>query len=117
MVGGKQIFALLDVRDGAAAFLALLNTPLDIWKRTYNVGWNNTVYTLTQLGDLVAKIAEAHGAGCVKISLKAEDIRTYAGMDSSLFTADTGWKPQYSIEAIIERSVEEYLAQARSAKG
>lgn len=116
LVGGGQIFSLLDIRDAAAAFIALLNTPAETWKGVYNVGCNNTVYTLVELADVVARVAQKHNAGTVKIGLKSEDIRTYGGMDSTLFTADTGWLPRYSIEDIIERSVEEYLDRVRRAR-
>ena len=113
LVGGKQIFSLLDIRDGAAAFVKLLDTDSNIWAKIYNVGWNNKVHTLIEIGELVARIAEEHGAGKVRVNLTEENIRTYGGMDSSLFTTDTGWQPQYGIEAIIEKSVEEYLFKIR----
>ena len=113
LVGGKQIFSLLDIRDGAAALVKLLDTDSNIWAKIYNVGWNNKVHTLIEIGELVARIAEEHGAGKVRVNLTEEDIRTYGGMDSSLFTTDTGWQPQYGIEAIIEKSVEEYLFKIR----
>lgn len=109
LVGGKQIFSLLDIRDSAAAFIALLDTPSEDWKKVYNVGWDKTIYTLLDLAEIVAKVAVKHGAEEVKIDLKPDDTRTYAGMDTSRFMADTGWSPRYSIEDIIERCVMEYL--------
>ena len=114
LVGGGQIFSLLDIRDGAAAFLKLLDTPTEKWKPVYNVGWNNTIYTLTELADLVKQVAEVHGSGEIKITLKSEDIRTYAGLNSACFIADTGWQPRYGIEDIIDRCVNEYLNKSRS---
>ena len=107
---------MLDIRDAASALVALLNTPLELWKSTYNVGWNNKTYTLVELADTVVRIAQKHGAGEVRIRLEPEDIRTYGGMNSSLFTADTGWLPQYGIDDIIERCVAEYLRRAEETK-
>ncbi len=116
LVGGGQIFSLLDVRDAATAFIALLNASTDVWKSAYNVGRNNTTYTLNELADVVVRVTQEYGAGNVTIDLKPEVIRTYGGMNSSLFTADTGWLPQYGIDDIVRKCVTEYLDGKRGLK-
>ena len=111
IVGGEQIFSLLDVRDAASALIDLIKTPGEVWKREYNVGWNKTIYTLNQIADLVSTHVKKHSGNEVKINRKPEDIRTFdAGMDSTLFITDTGWTPKYDINAIIEAVIDAYLA-------
>lgn len=109
LTGGGQIFSLLDISDAAGALISLINTPTCQWKKVYNVGWNNKVYTLLELAELTKNRLEKFGYSNIKISLQKSDIRTYAGMDSTRFSQDTGWEPQYGIADIIDRVIQEYL--------
>lgn len=91
--GGQQRFSFLDVDDAAAAIIAMLRSP-DGWDRVYNVGWNRCRYTLVEVAEIVAEAAEELGIGRPEIELdESQDIRLWAGMDSSRFMEKTGWKP------------------------
>lgn len=112
VVGGSQIFSFMDVRDAAGGLVALLGTPAKKWKPIYNLGPYNRRYTIVQLAELTAEVAEKRGFGKVTVSLEKKDIVQFAGMDSSEFLKDTGWTPQYDMEAVISRLFDEYLAKS-----
>lgn len=99
--GGQQRFSFLDVDDAAAAIIAMLRSP-DGWDRVYNVGWNRRRYTLVEVAEIVAEAAEEAGIGRPEIELdESQDIRLWAGMDSSRFMEKTGWKPKKDLKTII----------------
>lgn len=112
--GGKQIFSFLDVRDAASGIVALCKVSPKNWKRAYNLGWNNRIYTLLDIGNLTRELLEKHGFDGIGLFLQEEDITTYAGLDSRRFTQDTGWMPQYSIEDMIEAVIADYLKRRES---
>ena len=109
LIGGNQLFSLLDVRDAASALISLCKLEPAYWKQCYNVGINRCVYNLKELAQITAKISEKYGSGKVNIILEESNIEAFAGMDSTTFMRDTGWEPRYFIEDIVERVVIEYL--------
>ena len=109
LIGGQQIFSLLDVRDAASGIMALCRLDISKWQRVYNLGWNNKIYSLIEIADLTRTILEKYGYYGIEISLQKNDTRTYAGMDSTRFSNDTGWTPRYNMEDIIDHTIQEYL--------
>lgn len=108
ITGGGQIFSLLDISDAASAILCLLNTPTEKWKQVYNVGWNNTIYTLLELTEIVVKEVEKEYSTHVRVNIENADIRTYAGLKTTSFMEDTSWKPKKDITLIIRNIIDEY---------
>lgn len=100
--GGKQRFSYIDYHDVAEAILALLKTSCR-WKPIYNVGLNRKRYTLIEIAELVRSVTRKYGYKIPSIEIKKQDILIWAGMDSSLFSNDTGWNPKYDIEKMVER--------------
>ena len=100
--GGKQLFSYIDADDVPGALTALLLTDRK-WKPIYNVGHNRERYTLVEMAQIVADVVSADTGRQVKVVLNADDTELYAGMDTSAFLADTGWKPEYSVRQIVER--------------
>ena len=98
--GGKQVFSFIDSEDVAKAVVAMLKVK-DDWDIVYNVGWNRTRYTLAELAEIVADVVEKSGYVRAEIELVEADISLWTGMDSSLFTEKTGWKPIVEIEKMI----------------
>lgn len=90
--GGKQVFSFIDGEDAAGAVVTMLRTEGN-WDEVYNVGWNRERYTLVQLAELVANVAEQRRYKKPEIELEEDDISLWSGMDSSLFMKKTGWKP------------------------
>lgn len=92
--GGKQLFSFIDADDVARAIVVMLQST-DGWEKAYNVGWNRCRYTLMDVAEAVAEVAEEEGYSRPVIELdEREDIRLWAGMDSSRFMEKTGWFPQ-----------------------
>ena len=114
VVGGTQVFSFLDVRDAASGMVALLKMDASKRKTIYNLGWNQKRYTITELAQITAEVAKQYGVPKVSISLERKEIAQFAGMDSSEFISDTGWKPQYDMRKIIGRLFDEYNERSRS---
>jgi nucleoside-diphosphate-sugar epimerase len=107
IIGGKQVFSYMDVRDAAAGIIALLSVnPLE-WKAVYNLG-SNARHNIIEIANLVAEVAKRYTIIPVKIEIEEKDIPLDVGMDSSLFYKDTQWKPQYKMKDSIE-SLFEYF--------
>lgn len=100
--GGEQRFSFLDADDAVAAIAAMIFSKPG-WAPAYNVGWNRTRYTLVEAAEAVAAVSERLGFGRPEITLDKQDIALWAGMDSTRFTAHTGWTPQISFDQMIER--------------
>lgn len=109
LVGGKQVFSLLDVRDAASGIIALCQIECPKWEKIYNLGWHNKIYSLLDMAELTKSRLEKRGYYGIDISLQENDTRTYAGMDSIRFSQDTGWIPMYNIEDIIDKTIDEYI--------
>ena len=108
VIGGTQVFSFLDVRDAASGMVALLKMDASKRKTIYNLGWNQKRYTITELAQITAEVAKQYGVPKVSISLERKEIAQFAGMDSSEFISDTGWKPQYDMWKIIDNLFDEY---------
>lgn len=101
--GGQQQFSFIDIDDAAGAIIAMLQSP-DGWDRVYNVGWNRRRYSLVEVAEIVADVAEYVGTGRPEIELdESQDIWLWAGMDSSRFMEHTGWMPMLDLRSTIMR--------------
>lgn len=99
IIGGKQKFSFLDVRDAAQALGRMITAPRQ-WETIYNlghIGQTDIVYMAELVNDCIALA----GRPKVPIKIKEEDIFINAGMDSSRFYRDFSWKPQYSLKDTI----------------
>ena len=99
IIGGKQQFSVLDIRDAAAGIINLINTPTGKWKKIYNLGYKRS-YSLEEIANIVKKVAKEYLLE-VEIIKESSDKTLYAEMDSTLFYNDTGWQPQYDIEKTV----------------
>jgi nucleoside-diphosphate-sugar epimerase len=101
IVGGKQTFSYLDVRDAAEGIISLLKIPAYEWERTYNLG-HTECYTITDIARIVSDVSKQYIKTSVKIEIQEKDVFLYSKMDSNLFYQTTGWWPKYDMKAIIE---------------
>ena len=107
--GGKQLFSFVDADDAARAIAAMLQAPPE-WEHVYNVGWNRKRYTLVEVAEMVADAAEQKGFGRPAIELdESEDIRFWAGMDTTRFMNRTGWRPAVDLTAMVGAMMEKTL--------
>ena len=100
LVGGNQVFSYIDVSEVSNAIYALLNTKC-YWKRIYNVGPNEMRASLLDVAKAVQNVAKKYGQK-VDIKLKPDDRELWAGMNTSLFYNDTGWKPRLDLIGMVE---------------
>lgn len=108
IVGGKQVFSYMDVRDAASAIVTLLGSnPLN-WKPTYNLG-NNKYYNIIDIANDVIDISKDYVSYEVKVEIQEKDIILNVGMDSSLFYRDFNWKPNHDIRSLIRSIFLYYL--------
>lgn len=99
--GGKQTFSYLDEEDAVEAFFSLIEMSKPP-KSVYNVGPNHMRYTLTEVAACVKEVAFEHGNKVV-INIQQDDTQMWAGMESTLFSEDTGWKAKFGLKDMICR--------------
>lgn len=100
--GGEQRFSFIDVEDAVSGITAMLLSPSG-WEHVYNLGWNRSRFSLTEVAERVAAVSERLGFSRPEITLEKQDIILWAGMDSSRFTKHTGWKPEITFDQMIEK--------------
>ncbi|NMA48554.1 MAG: SDR family oxidoreductase [Tissierellia bacterium] len=110
IVGGGQILSFLDVRDAAAGLIALISTDYKSWNNTYNLGAFNR-YTIVEIAEIVKEVALKYFLIPVNIEIEDKNVDFDSGMDSGLFYKDTGWKPKYDMQAIVESLFDYFLNQ------
>ncbi len=95
-VGGMQQFALLDIRDAAAALLALIRVPADSWEKVYNLGHNN-ITTLDEVVTAIKQMSFQQYHQHITVQKQNREIPSIDGMDCARFFNATGWEPQYTL--------------------
>lgn len=110
IVGGKQVFSNMDVRDAASGIIALLSINPDKWEPVYNLG-NEWQCSIMEIAETIKKIAPKYTNYPVKIELEEKDVRLNSGLNPSKFFQTTGWKPEYNLKTIIEDLFEYFLKQ------
>lgn len=100
IIGGKQKFSFLDVRDAADALCKLIIQGRS-WEKVYNLGpvsQTDIIYMAKVVNDCVESI----GLPKVPIQIKEEKILLNAGMNSSRFYQQVMWSPKYSLKDTIQ---------------
>lgn len=106
IVGGKQQFSFLDVRDAVSGIIKLISTDPRFWKKTYNLG-SNRVYSIIEIANLVKEISKNYIKFPVELVIEEKEVNLIDEMDSSLFYTEIKWKPAYDMRDIIN-SIFEY---------
>lgn len=104
VVGGKQNFSFLDVRDAAEAVCKIIALPVHAWEKTYNLGPEKQTNIIEMADCVCKKVYEITGK---RISYKFVSDDTYlnAGMNSSKLYEAIHWRPKYSFEMITEDTI------------
>jgi nucleoside-diphosphate-sugar epimerase len=100
VMGGGQRFSYLDIRDAAAAFLALAEQPAASWRPLYVMGHPQAV-TLLEMAEAVARLAPEYTGHDVAVNVEPGGKWTSTELAPAAFMQDTGWTPQYTLEATI----------------
>ena len=101
IIGGKQLFSYLDVRDAAGGIIALLSIEPSKWNEVYNLG-SDKRYSIIEIAEIVSDVAREYTGASVKIEIEEKEIALDIGMDSGLFYEHTGWIPKYNMRATVE---------------
>ena len=109
IIGGKQTFEKMDVRDAASAILSLLKTPPRAWKKIYNVTGENSL-SIMDIAQRVIDLGQKYNGGFrSEITLKPKHTDIQTNIKSTQFKKDTGWVPQYSLDDIITSLFEYFI--------
>lgn len=106
IVGGKQQFSFLDVRDAASGIIELISTDPHLWKKVYNLG-SNRVYSIIEIADLVKEVSKNYINYPVELFIEEKEVNLIDEMDSGLFYTEMKWQPAYDMRDIIH-SIFEY---------
>lgn len=110
IVGGSQEFDILDIRDTADAFSALLKAPPESWKAIYNLS-SKSSYNIVSMAQMCVNIASRFNGGIkTPILIEEKVVNLKYGMDSSLFYQDMNWYPKRKLEDTIESLIRYYLS-------
>lgn len=104
--GGKQEFKYIDVDDAVEAIISLLKYTR-LWAPVYNICTNEQPLNLIEIAQIIVRLARQRGYGEVEIQLDEQPIEIWSQTDASRIMADTGWRPQYNMEQMIERVFDE----------
>lgn len=116
IVGGRQNFSFLDIEDAANAVLCLLSISPQKWSTVYNVGPSEQTNICSMAEVIVARVACLTQC-CREVPIRIdenEDIKLDAGMDSTLFSRDTGWCQGKTLSDTIDSMIR--YAQSQSGK-
>lgn len=92
--------SLLDVKDAAAALIALALKPAGEWSPTYNLG-TGSQYSLGEFAEVVKEVGIKLGYDA-QIEINDNGNTATAGMDSTLLQNATGWHPMYTNAMMVE---------------
>lgn len=112
VMGGEQQFSMLDIRDAAAGIRALLRKEPMAWRPLYNFGAEQAT-RLKDIAPIIQKEAQRLYGWRVSITRQKRDAALIDEMDSSLFYAQMGWRPQYTLADTVDWLLETYTGAAK----
>ena len=113
VVGGTQQFSMLDIRDAAAGIRALLKCPPSQWQPLYNFGAEAPTL-LRDIAPIIQQEARRLYGWRIAIAHQEKDVSLIDEMDSSLFYAQTGWRPAYTLSDTVDQL---FAAYTKTIKG
>ena len=110
VVGGKQQFSFLDVRDAAEAILRLVECDVGEWEAAYNLGPERQTNIL-EMADIVCEKVRAYTGNVTKYEYRQDETVLNAGMNSEKLYTYLDWRPRHSFEAIVEDTLKYMLSK------
>ncbi len=109
VIGGKQRYGFLDVRDAADGILKLALGSSDSWENEYNLGTDRS-YSLMDIAELVVNTVNSKSDVNTGIDVtEGSDLRNSA-LDAGRFMTAFDWHPTISIEQTANEIVEELIS-------
>lgn len=100
VVGGKQIFSFLDIRDAVDGIVSIIKAHDKKWKNVYNLGTAEQ-YSIMQIAEEITSVIPN-----TKIELEEQNINTQIRLDCSRFTVDFNWHAKYKLLDSIKNIIE-----------
>ena len=97
----NQFAALLDVTDAASGLAAIIATTPESRAEVYNLGIG-TQYSLLDYAETVKRVGDSFGYH-VQFDVLDNGMTVCSGMDCSRLMNETGWKPVYLKNEMIEK--------------
>lgn len=101
IVGGKQIFSFLDLRDAVSGLIAMLKNLDSNWQKIYNLG-NKECYSIIKLAETITTYVEGQNNGKVEVVIDEKDIVLQIRLDTSLMEKDFLWHAKYSLKDTVQ---------------
>lgn len=104
VVGGKQRYGFLDVRDAARGLSMMVLGDCSKWRPVYNLG-SSSSYSLMDISQLIVHTIQELCELSVNIYVSEGDDERNSALDASLFSADFDWQPLIPISETIREIV------------
>lgn len=101
VIGGKQIYSFLDIRDAVSGILAMILSTNCDWKPVYNLG-TNEIYSIIDLAETIKEVIFMCTGKSVTISTDYKDINYKAILDSRLFNSQFNFSVEYDLKSSVE---------------
>lgn len=115
IIGGKQKFSFLDIKDAADAVCRLVQKENMMWKREYNLG-NNYQINIMDIAQEVNCCLESLGLDSAEIILSPSEIQLNSGMNCERIYRELDWLPQYSFHSSVMDYVRYKIGEKKKDK-
>ena len=100
----EKEMGFLDVEDAVSAILALIATPIELWKSFYNSG-NGKAYTIEEIFSEVSAVVRKKTGIKAKATYEDRDDHSSSKLSYEGLCYDTGFEPQITLHNSVERIV------------
>lgn len=104
----NQYMSLLDVSDASSGISSIVRLAPEKRSDVYNLGLG-VQYSLLEYAECVKSVGNALGYN-VEYDVVDGGTGACAGVDCTRLTVDTGWKPEYYLKELVEKSFMEFSA-------
>lgn len=98
----NRVFGFMDVEDAARACIALIETPVEYWKKVYTVG-TGTGHSLMEITGIVVDLCSKFMNIKPNIIIEEDDSTGNTSVSNSLFSKDTGFKCSFTLEESLKK--------------
>lgn len=100
VVGGKQRYGFLDVRDATKGLALMIQSDCAKWRPVYNLG-PSVSWSLMEVAQLIASTMQELCGLSVEIDVSEGNDERNSALDPSLFAEDFNWQPSISLRETI----------------
>lgn len=100
IVGGKQVFSFLDIRDATEGLVTMIKASSQKWQNVYNLGTSEQ-YSIMQIAETISSAVFG-----TKIELNEQDINMQIRLDCSRFNNDFNWSAQHTLSDSVKNIIE-----------